>query len=461
MLPPSSIRIIKGLRMIKSTLAVALLLAGGSACATELIVQAGSLLPRADQSMQGAKTLWIKGEQIAGISDGHVDASAFAGAAANAQVIDARAFTVLPGLIDSHVHLTSDKGGIEAQLGQLTQSIAAQAYEAQVNAGKTVRAGFTTVRNLGDADGVTLALRDAIAAGKVVGPRILDAGLAISATSGHIDLALGFRDELREPLSRGQNLCDGPDDCRRAVRLQISRGANVIKMATTGGVNSRIGLGLGAQMFADEAKAIVETAHLYEKRVAAHAHGADGIKIALEAGADSIEHGTLMDAETIRLFKANGAYYVPTLSTVNGYLERLAANPDAYPPAVKAKIEWRIGITGKSLQLAHAAGVKIAFGTDAGVSKHGRNADEFEWMVKHGMTPRDALIAATLNAADLLGVSAEVGSLEVGKVADLIAVAGDPLQDVQVLKQMQLVVKSGAVVVDVQPGSESTQAASR
>lgn len=241
------------------------------------------------------------------------------------------------------------------------------------------------------------------------------------------------------------NTCDGADACRRAVRKQIARGADLIKIATTGGVNSPIGLGLGRQMFDDEARAIVETAHLYGKKVAVHAHGADGIALALGAGADSIEHGTLLDDAGIELFRKTGAYYVPTLSTVNGYIERLEKNPDAYTPEVRSKIEWRIGITGKSLEQAVPRGVKIAFGTDAGVSMHGRNADEFELMVKHGMTPEQAIVAATVNAADLLGIAELVGTLEPGKQADLIAVDGNPLEDVTVLKDVELVMKDGKV----------------
>jgi imidazolonepropionase-like amidohydrolase len=201
-------------------------------------------------------------------------------------------------------------------------------------------------------------------------------------------------------------------------------------------------------MFDDEAKAIVDTAHLYGKKVAVHAHGSDGITVALRAGADSIEHGTLMDEENIRLFKQTGAYYVPTLSTVNGYLERIAKDPNAYPPEVRKKIDWRIGITGKALEKAVPAGVKIAFGTDAGVSKHGRNADEFELLVKHGMTPATAIQAATVNAATLLGIESEVGTLEPGKAADIIAVSGDPLRDVTVLKRVGFVMKDGQVFKD-------------
>jgi len=260
-----------------------------------------------------------------------------------------------------------------------------------------------------------------------------------------MDSTLGFREELHPVLEASRNTCDGADDCRRAVRKQISLGVDLIKIATTGGVNSRIGVGLGAQMFEDEVKAIVETAHLYGKKVAVHAHGADGIAMALRAGADSIEHGTLLDEEALKLFRSSKAYYVPTLSTVNGYLERIAANPNAYVPEVRKKIDWRIGVTGESLRKAIPAGVRIAFGTDAGVSKHGRNADEFELMVKHGMTPATAIQAATTNAADLLGIADQVGSLEPGKRADIVAVQGDPLSDVTVLKKIAFVVKEGKV----------------
>ena len=411
-----------------------------------VLVQAGQLLDRPGRPARGPSTIVIRDGRVAEVLSGF-EAAATAHLA-GAEVIDLRDKFVLPGLVDSHVHLTSDTGGVMSQLEEVQLNPPAKAYNALVNARKTLAAGFTTVRNLGDRDGVTLALRDAIRDGKVVGPNIVDAGTSISTTSGHMDAALGFRDDLRETLDRHDNLCDGADGCRRAVRLQVARGADVIKIATTGGVNSRIGAGLGQQMFADEAQAIVATARLYGKKVAVHAHGSDGVKIALAAGVNSVEHGTVLDEESLELFRKSGAYYVPTLSTVNGYLERLAADPNAYSPAVRAKVDWRIKVTGESLRKAVPRGVKIAFGTDAGVSKHGRNADEFELMVKHGMTPMQALEAATVNAADLLGLNADVGSLETGKRADLIAVDGDPLRDVTVLKQVPCVMKDGVVVKD-------------
>jgi imidazolonepropionase-like amidohydrolase len=428
---------------MKSLIAIAAAgLLAGSALAqgpaqVDRYIHAGALLDRPGQAPRGASTIAVRGGLIVGVYDGHVMPLG------DAPVIDLKDKTVLPGLIDSHVHLGSDRAGQEGLLAGFTESKELGAFEAQWNARKTLLAGFTTVRNLGD-DGATLALREAIARGWADGPRIVDAGRSISTTSGHMDRRLGVVEDLHPAIST-ENLCDGADACRKAVRNQVARGADVIKIATTGGVNSRIGAGLGKQMFDDEAKAIVETARLYGKKVAVHAHGADGITLALKMGADSVEHGTLMDDEAIALFKKSGAYYVPTLSTVNGYLERIAKDPNAYAPAVRAKIDWRIGITGKALEKAVPAGVKIAFGTDAGVSKHGRNADEFELLVKHGMTPMQAIVAATTNAADLLGLAKEVGSIEPGKSADIIAVSGDPLKDVRVLKSVGFVMRAGVV----------------
>ncbi len=430
--------------MLKIAAALALLAAtAATAQAPEAVtvIHAGTLLDRPGRAPRRNASLLVRGGRIEAVQDG------FVAAPAGGRVIDLRDRFVLPGLIDSHVHLDSDRAGNEGLLAGLTESPALHAFEAEMNGRKTLGAGFTTVRNLGDGEGVVMALRDAVNRGWVVGPRILDAAQSISTTSGHMDARLGLDEDLH-PTIGTENLCDGAEECRKAVRRQVGRGADVIKIATTGGVNSRIGAGLGAQMFDDEAKAIVDTARLYGKKVAVHAHGADGVAVALRAGAHSIEHGTLMDDEVIQLMRRSGAYYVPTLSTVNGYLERIAANPNAYPPDVRKKIDFRISITGKALEKAVPAGVKVAFGTDAGVSKHGRNADEFELMVKHGMTPAAAIQAATVNAADLLGLAGEIGTLEPGKAADVIAVAGDPLSDVTVLKRVGFVMKGGEVFKD-------------
>ncbi|HEU0284903.1 MAG TPA: amidohydrolase family protein [Sphingomicrobium sp.] len=420
-------------------LAAALVCGTSSAIAAPTYIHAGRLIAVPGKAGLGASTIVVDNGRIVSVESGHVPAPTGAGA------IDLRDKTVLPGLIDSHVHLVSDRGGEQALLAEVRDDKPLHAFETQMNGMKTLRAGFTTVRNLGD-EGETLALREAVKRGWVQGPRIVDAGKSISTTGGHMDGRGSLSDEMVAHLPAPENLCDSVESCRRVVRRQIDRGADVIKLATTGGVNS--GTGLATRMFDDEAKALVQTAHAYGRKVAVHAHGADGIKLALRAGADSIEHGTVMDDEILKLFKQTGAYYVPTLSTVNGYIERLAKDPNAYTGAVKEQIEWRIGITGKSLQKAYPAGVKIAFGTDAGVSKHGRNADEFELMVKFGMPPVEALKAATVNAADLLGLSNEIGTIEPGKSADILAVSGDPLADVTVLKNVAFVMARGDVVKD-------------
>lgn len=428
------------MRLISLSLAAALSLSTAAIAQTDqvTVIHAGQLLDQPGKPPRGPSTIVIRNGRIAEIQSGHTAPPA------GATLIDLKDKFVLPGLIDSHVHLDSDAGGNAALVETVTASPAANAFRAAKNARKTLMAGFTTVRNLGDGSGATLALRDAIAAGDQAGPRIIDAGRPISTTSGHMDGTLSLAEDLHPSINQ-ENICDGADACRRAVRLQIRRGVDVIKIATTGGVNSRIGAGLGRQIFDDEVKALVDTAHLYKKKIAVHAHGDDGINAALAAGADSIEHGTMLNDESIRLFKKSGAWYVPTLSTVNGYIERLKADPNAYPPDVLAKVRWRIEVTGKSLEKAYPAGVNIAFGTDAGVSKHGRNADEFELMVKHGMPASAAIAAATTGAAKLLGVDGEVGSLEAGKAADLIAVSGNPLSDITTLKTVGFVMKGGEV----------------
>jgi imidazolonepropionase-like amidohydrolase len=430
------------LALLASTAGLAAVAVGAqtpaAATSTVTYIHAGRVIAVPGQTPRGATTIVVQDGRIVALNDGYLPAPA------GASVVDLKDKTVLPGLIDSHTHLGSDRAGNEGLAAAMTDSLPLNSYETQWNGMKTLRAGFTTVRNLGDGDGKVLAYREAIKRGWVLGPRIIDAGNALSTTAGHMDERVGLSPAL-EPIINNENLCDGVDNCRRAVRRQIGRGVDVIKFATTGGVNS--GTGLATRIFEDEAKAIIDTAHAYGRKVAVHAHGLDGIRMAVRLGADSIEHGTTIDDETARLMARNGTYYVPTLSTVNGYLERLAADPNAYPPAIKAQIDWRIGITGKSLQIAYPLGVRIAYGTDAGVSKHGRNADEFELLVKFGMPAVEALKAATINAAALLGLEKEIGTLEVGKSADIIAVDGDPLMDVKVLKRMAFVMARGKVVV--------------
>jgi imidazolonepropionase-like amidohydrolase len=408
------------------------------AIAATTVVQADRVLAEPGKAPLGPTSIVIENGRITALLEGRQPGPA------GASVIDLGNQFVLPGLIDSHVHLSGGTGGQGGFVEAMTSSPQTATLRALRNGMITLRAGFTTVRVLGDA-GATLALRDAVEAGWVMGPRIVDAGRPIGVTSGHMDGTLSLREDLQEAINQ-DNLCNGVESCREAVRRQIRRGVDLIKIATTGGVNSRIGAGLGQQMFLDEAKAIVETAHLAGKKVAAHAHDASGINVALQAGVDSIEHGTVPNDESFKLYKQTKAYYVPTLSTENGYRERLAKDPNAYPPEVLEKIKWRLTITGKALERAVPAGVRIAFGTDAGISMHGRNADEFELLVKHGMTPSTAIVAATTNAADLLGLADKIGALRPGMAADLIAVEGDPLSDVTVLKRVQFVMKGGKTV---------------
>ena len=410
------------------------------ASAQTAVIHAGNLIDVPGEEMRGPSTILVENGLIVSVTDG------LESPPDGVTLIDLTDVTVLPGLIDSHVHLTSDSTGNAGFLENFVRTDNWFTLNAYVNGMKTLRAGFTTVRNLGDYTGATEALSTAVAEDLVMGPRILDAGKPISATTGHMDSAVGLRPDFRPMMNLQGNTCDGVADCRRAVREQVANGADVIKFAITGGVNSRIGAGLGAQMHEDEARAIVETARLYNKKVAVHAHGADGAMLALKLGVDSIEHGTIFSDELVEAWAKSDTYYVPTLMTVNSYVTRVAAGLENEAPSVAKKIQWRIEITGKSLQKFVPAGVKIAFGTDAGVWRHGENADEFRLMVENGMTPESALIAATINAADLLGLSDEIGTIEAGKSADIIAVAGDPLKDVSVYKAPQFVMARGNVI---------------
>ena len=311
---------------------------------------------------------------------------------------------MLPGLIDTHLH-TMTGNPLVGPGGQgigpngagptgLLQPLQYHVISASVNAQRDLYAGFTTVVDLMSHGGWygTVDLKNAINNGVVPGPRMQVAGPGIVSTNKATVPFPLLESEAGRVSNLGALIANGVEGVREAVREQAHYGVDWIKITTTGGVNSRIGAGLGVQLFDDEVQALIDTATMYGKKVAVHAHGNDGILIALRHGAASVEHGTLMDQDSIALFKKSGAYYVPTLSTINGYKERLAANPEAYTGEVLKKIRWRIDITGKSLRAAHAAGVKIAFGTDAGVSKHGRNADEFELMVLHGMSDRKSVV---------------------------------------------------------------------
>jgi imidazolonepropionase-like amidohydrolase len=401
-------------------------------------IHAGALLDRPGQNPRGPSTIEIRGSRIDTIRDG------FVAAPSGARLVDLTKEFVLPGLVDAHVHIFSDDDKMRARLEANNRDIEDHLLIGVDNARRTLEAGFTTIRDLGsDVHSVT-ALRDAIASGLIQGPSIVAAGAGLSGTGGHADSANNANRDIAElRRSRATHLCNGADDCRRAVREQISQGADVIKFTATGGVNSNIAGGLGQQLFDDEMKAIVDTAHLFGRKVAAHAHGADGIAAALKAGVDSIEHATYTNADTNAQFKRTGAWLVPTMVAPHAALAQARAG--ARSRATLAKAEEAVAVHNENIAAAIRDGVRIAFGTDTGVSDHGKNAKEFALLVKAGMAPEAAIRAATIDAATLLDRATRIGSIEPGKDADIIAVAGNPLQDVTQLERVRFVMRQGVV----------------
>ncbi len=402
------------------------------------VIHAGTLLAEPGRPARRNASVVVRGRRIVELRDGFVELP-------GARVVDLRDHTVMPGLMDMHVHL---RGALDDRIQQRLQASGRDyedaAFTAQMHAKRTLLAGFTTVRDLGNDPRLVTTLRDAIEGGMFAGPTIVAAGTGISVSGGHGDPRNGNNRDLAEiAAARDINTCNGADDCRRAVRNQISFGVDVIKIAASGGVLSNVPGGLAQQMADDEIKAVVNTARSFGRKVAAHAHGVDGINAALRAGVASIEHGTFTDDESFRLYKSTGAYYVPTL------LAPAAALADgrrgALTPAQYQKAQEAAGHAEKSFARAVREGVKIAFGTDAGVARHGDNAQEFALMVRAGMTPAAAIRSATVDAADLIGRSDTVGTIAAGKDADIVAVRGDPLADVRLLENVQFVMKHGRV----------------
>jgi imidazolonepropionase-like amidohydrolase len=401
-------------------------------------IHAGALLDRPGQPPRGPSTVVIRNGRIEAIRDGHVAPTN------GASLIDLKNAFVLPGLIDAHVHIFADDDKVRARAEALNRDLEDTLLIAVDNARRTLEAGFTTVRDLGSDIHSVTALRDGIASGLVAGPTIVAAGFAISGQGGHADGANNVNRDIEElRRSRATNNCSGADDCRRVVRLQISQGADCIKFTATGGVLSNVAGGLGRQMFDDEMKAIVDTAHLFGRKVAAHAHGNDGIAAALRAGVDSIEHATFTSAETNALFKSGNAWLVPTMVAPHAAVAQARAGARSAATLVKA--EETILVHNDNIAKAIKDGVRIAFGTDSGVSDHGKNAKEFALLVKAGMTPGAAIRAATIDAATLLDRASQIGSLEPGKQADIIAVATSPLDDVTVLEHVRFVMRQGVV----------------
>lgn len=403
----------------------------------DTMIHAGRVLadPASGQVLT-QQTILVRNGRIVSITAGYTRAPS------NTRLVDLKNAFVLPGLIDSHVHLASEQGP-EARLNGFLKTDSDSAIDAAGFAMKTLNAGFTTVADLGGPSESILALRSGIARGVVPGPRIISAAGAVSVHGGHGD-ANGMPRDL-VPLYRGDGVCSGADDCARATRERVRDGADIIKITATGGVLSQTAAGLGQQFTDAELAAIVQAAHSMGRKVTAHAHGADGINSFLKAGGDSIEHGTYANEESAALFKQNGAYLVPTL-LAGDFVAREAAKPNTFlSPAQQQKALEAGPKMLDMLRRMHAAGVKIAFGTDTGVSAHGDNAQEFALMVKAGMTPLQTIQAATVNAADHFGLTAEIGSITAGKSADIIAVVGDPLANVRELESVDFVMAKGKV----------------
>lgn len=406
------------------------------------ILHCGTLLAVPGESPREQVSLIVHHGKVVEVRAGFAEA---AGADSDATIIDLRAHFVLPGLIDCHTHLTGESVPVAERIRRtLEETEAHAAIDGVVYAERTLMAGFTTVRNVGSRGSTGLALRDRIAAGMVPGPRMLVSGPAVTVTGGHGDWTNSISPVLRPEQGPETATSDGPAEVRKAVRARVREGVDLIKITATGGVLSMTAAGVSQQFFQDELEAIVEAATRMGRKVAAHAHGADGIKAALRAGVSSIEHGTYLDDEAIALFLETGAYLVPTIHA-GKYVEAKAKLDNFYPPAIRHKASTVGPLIQDAFGRAARRGVKIAFGTDVGVGAHGTNALEFVYMVEAGMSPADCLVSATINAAELCGILDETGTLESGKSADVIAVSGNPLEDVAVLQQIDFVMKEGVV----------------
>lgn len=402
-------------------------------------IHAGALLAKPGEAPRGASTIVVRDGKVVDVRDGFVTPEG------GAELIDLKDRFVMPGLVDMHVHLWGIGGDpLRDRLTALNRDDADDMMYAVANARVTLDAGFTTVRDLGGNARGMRALREGVERGAIAGPTIVNAGNSISVSGGHADGTNGVAEVFADALHQHQiNTCDGPDDCRRAVRQQVALGAQVIKYMSTGGVLSNVSGGLGRAMTDEEMKAIIDTAHGLGRKVATHSHAAAGTKAAVAAGVDTVDHGTFLDDEAIRMMKVNGTWLVPTMMAPAAALE--FARGGLLPPATIPKAEEAAAAAFASHSKAYAAGVKVAFGTDTGVSKHGDNAKEFALMVKAGMTPAQALKAATVNAAEALGRSSSIGTIEPGKDADIIAVAGSPLEDVTRMEKVDFVMRHGVV----------------
>ncbi|MBI5443478.1 MAG: amidohydrolase family protein [Deltaproteobacteria bacterium] len=404
-----------------------------------LLVHAGRLVDGVSEAPREMVTVVVEGERIVEVVTG------FRVPGAGEKVLDLTDATVLPGFIDLHVHLGMEISP-SSYLDSFTRNPADLALRAAAHARTTLRAGFTTVRNLGDSSNTTISLRDAIRQGWVEGPRVFTAGKSIATTGGHADPTNGWCDLLEGDPGPREGVANGADEMAKAVRQRYKDRADLIKITATGGVLSLARSPNAPQFTQDEVDAVVKTARDYEMAVAVHAHGAEGMKRAIRAGVDSIEHGTQMDDEAIQLFKERGTWYVPTLSA--GVFVGEKAKIDGFFPEV---VRPKAALIGAQIRATAAkavqSGLRIAFGTDAGVGPHGDNGKEFGYLVEAGMTPMQAIQAATSNAAKLLRAEKDLGTVEAGKLADLVAWRRDPLADVSLLATPPALVMKGGVVV--------------
>jgi imidazolonepropionase-like amidohydrolase len=422
---------------------IAALLSAGSSVAAEApaapavtALLCGHLIDTVAGKVLGETTIVIEGGHVREVLSG---SQAPAGAAA----IDLKSQTCMPGLIDSHTHLTGQTSRTE-YVDRYHWNVADYAIRSTVYARRTLLAGFTTVRNLGDGDNESAALRNAVNAGIVPGPRIFTAGKAIGSTGGHADPTDGLNQTLARDLGAVDGIINGPEDAVKAVREHYKLGDDVIKIMPSGGVLDEGASGDNSQMTLEEIRAVVTTAHDYGFAVAAHAHGAEAIRRAVVGGVDSIEHGTFMDAEDMKLMVEHGTYYVPTI-IAGDFVARQAKIPGYYPATIARKAQEIGPLIQATAGRAYKAHVKIAFGTDAAVYPHGENAHEFELMVGAGMPPMFCIQAATVNAATLLRHEKELGSVAAGKIADVVAVPGNPIDDISLMKRVSFVMKEGIV----------------
>jgi len=423
------------------SLCLVLVLLSVNSVYADTLIHAGQLVDVAAGDVLSEQTIRVRGSRIVEVTPGYLEDE-------GVDVIDLRNATVMPGFMDMHVHLLQELDPPSSYAEGFYMNSADIALRATVYARRTLEAGFTTVRDLGARDmEAGFALRDAINQGIVAGPRIFAAGKSIATTGGHADPTNGLRENLRGDPGPKEGVINGPDDAVKAVRQRYKDGSDVIKLTVTGGVLSLAKSADNPQFTDEELEAIMATARDYNYVVAVHAHGAEGMKRAIRAGVDSVEHGTYMDTEAMNLMKELGTWYVPTISA-GKWVADLSLTEGKLPDVVRPKAAAVGPQIQNTFAKAFEQGVPIAFGTDAGVSPHGANGREFTFMVEAGMPVMEALRAATVNAAMLLRVENEMGQLKPGYVADLVAVPGDPFEDVTLLESPHFVMKEGAVVAE-------------